>query len=77
MAELDSGRRILLLDEFDEALRRLDELVVPDAEIAERAAARRFYLCGFYDDEARAAGGQNLPAFIRCQSVGNPFTAEY
>ena len=39
MAELDAGHRILLLDECDQPAERLDKLVVPDAEIADRAAA--------------------------------------
>ena len=45
MAELDARDRILLLDEFDEAAERLDEGVVPDAEIADRAAAAPLDLC--------------------------------
>jgi hypothetical protein len=75
MAELNAGDRILLLDEFDEAAQRLDEFIVPDAEIAKRAAAAAFYFCGF--TTTRPAPAANLPAFIRCQSVGKPFTAEY
>src|ERR1700754_1091247 len=39
MPELDAGDRVLLLDEFDQARQRLDEFVVPDAEIADGAAA--------------------------------------
>src|ERR1700716_2386396 len=34
MAELDSYNRVLLLDEFDQASERLDELIVPNSEIA-------------------------------------------
>src|SRR5262249_6522721 len=56
MAKLDTGDRILLLDEFDETAERLDELVVPDAEIADRAAAAPLDLGGFHDDEPGAAG---------------------
>ena len=56
MTELDSGDRILLLDEFDQALQRLDECVVPDSEIAHGAAAAPLDLCRFDDDEAGAAG---------------------
>src|SRR5262245_46950721 len=37
MAELNTGGGILLLDERNETAERLDELVVPDAEIAHRA----------------------------------------
>jgi hypothetical protein len=58
MTELNTRDRILLLDEFDEAAQQLDELIVPDAEIAKRAAAAAFYLCGFHDDEACAARGE-------------------
>jgi hypothetical protein len=58
MAELDSRRRILLLDEFDEAAQRLDEAVIPDAEIAEGAAAAPLDFCGFDHHEAGAAGGK-------------------
>jgi hypothetical protein len=58
MAELDTRHRVLLLDERHEAAQRLDELIVPDAEIAKRAATAAFYFRGFHDDEARAAGGE-------------------
>jgi hypothetical protein len=76
MPELDAGDRILLLDEFGEPAERLDEGVVPDAEIADRAAARR---STFVDSTTTspAPPAANLPAFIRCQSVGKPFRAEY
>jgi hypothetical protein len=56
MAELDAGRGILLLDEGDETAERLDELVVPDAEIAHGAAAAPLHLGRFHDDKPRAAG---------------------
>ena len=56
MAELDSGDRVLLLDELDQPAERLDERVVPDAEIAERAAAAPFHLGRFDHDQAGAAG---------------------
>jgi hypothetical protein len=76
MAELDAGDGVLLLDEFDEAAERLDELVVPDAEIAERAAAAPLDLGGLDNDEP-CPPAANLPAFIKCQSVGKPLIAEY
>src|ERR1700743_3205780 len=44
MAELDAGDRILLLDELDQTAQRRDELVIPDTEIAERAATATFHL---------------------------------
>src|ERR1700682_6818555 len=56
MTELYSGDRVLLLDEYDKALQRLNEGVVPDSEIAHRAAAAPLDLCRLDDDEARAAG---------------------
>jgi hypothetical protein len=56
MAELDAGGGILLLDEFDEAAERLDELVVPDAEIADGAAAAPLDLCRFDHNQPDAAG---------------------
>jgi hypothetical protein len=56
MTELDTGDRILLLDEFDQAFERLDEGVVPDAEIAQRAAAAALDLGRLDDHEAGAAG---------------------
>ena len=56
MAELDAGDRILLLDELDEAAERLDELVVPDAEIADRAATAALHLGGLDNDEPCPAG---------------------
>ena len=56
MTELDSGDRVLLLDELDQPRQRLDEGVVPDSEIADGAAAAPFDLGGFDDDEAGAAG---------------------
>ncbi len=58
MAELDAGDRILLLDEAGDAAKRRDELVIPDAEIADRPAAAAFDLGGFHDHEAGAAGGE-------------------
>ena len=58
MAELNAGDRILLLDEFDEAAERFDEGIVPDAEIADRAAAAPLDLGQFHDHEAGAAGGE-------------------
>ena len=58
------------------AAERLDEGVVPDAEIADRAAAVRATLVDSTTTRP-APPAANLPAFIRCQSVGKPFTAEY
>jgi hypothetical protein len=66
----------LLLDELDQALQRLDKLVVPDTEIADGAATAPLDFCRLDDNETGAAG-REFPAFIRCQSVGNPLTAEY
>jgi hypothetical protein len=76
MAELNAGDRILLLDEFDEPAERLNEGVVPDAEIADRVAAAPLDLVNSTTTRP-APPAANLPAFIRCQSVGKPFTAEY
>ena len=58
MAELNAGDRILLPDEFDEAAERFDKGVVPDAEVADRAAAAPLDLGRFHDHEAGAAGGE-------------------
>ncbi len=58
VAELDAGDRVLLLDEFDEAPERLDEFVVPDAEIADRAAAAPLHFCRLDDNETGAAGSE-------------------
>src|SRR3989440_7937032 len=56
VAELKAGHRVLLLDEPHEPAQRLDEGVIPDAEIAHRAAAAALDLGGFDDDEAGTAG---------------------
>ena len=56
MAELDAGDRVLLLDELHEAAERLDELVVPNAEVAHGAAAAALDLGRLDHDEAGAAG---------------------
>jgi hypothetical protein len=56
MAELDPGDRVLLLDELDQPLERLDEGIVPDTEIAHGAAAAPLDLGRFDHDEAGAAG---------------------
>jgi hypothetical protein len=58
MAELNPRDRALLLDEFDEAAERFDKGIIPDAEVADRAAAAALDLCRFHDDEAGAAGGK-------------------
>jgi hypothetical protein len=55
-AELDAGDRVLLLDEFDQTAERFDERIVPDAEIAERAAAAPLDLGRFDHHEPGAAG---------------------
>ena len=57
MAELDASMRVLLLDEFDQPRQRLDEFVLPDAEIADRAAAAPLDLGRFDDYQPGAAGG--------------------
>jgi len=77
MAELDAGCRVLLLDEFDETAERFDKGIVPDAEIADRAAAAPLDLGRFDDDEAGAVRRRTCRRSSRCQSVGKPFTAEY
>ena len=55
MTELDSGCRVLLLDEPDQALQRLDEGVIPDTEVAHGAATTPLDLGGFDNHEAGAA----------------------
>src|SRR5436190_4156622 len=57
MAELDAGHRALLADEVDAALEAGDELVVPDAEIADRAAAAPLDLGRFHDHQPGPAVG--------------------
>ena len=64
LAELDAGDGILLLDEFDETAERLDEGVVPDAEIADRPAAAPLDLRRFHHDEAGAAGGSRANSTV-------------
>src|SRR4051812_28069540 len=39
MTELNACKRVLLLDDLDEALQRLDKDVIPDAEVAQGATA--------------------------------------
>jgi hypothetical protein len=46
----------LLLDELDQALQRLDKLVVPDTEIADGAATAPLDFCRLDDNETGAAG---------------------
>src|ERR1700758_3655314 len=58
MAELDAGDSALLVDELDQPLQRLDESIVPEAEIADGATAAPLDLGGFDHDKARAAGGE-------------------
>src|SRR5450631_3381810 len=55
MTELDSGNRVLLLDEPDQALQRLNEALVPDSEIAHGAAIAALDLGGFDNNEPGAA----------------------
>src|SRR5258707_7626294 len=56
MAELDPGGRVLLFDEFDQAPKRLDEFIVPDSEIAYRAAAAPLDFCRLDHHKTGAAG---------------------
>jgi len=44
MTKLNARHRILLLDELHQTTERLDEAIVPDAEIAQRTAAAPFDL---------------------------------
>ena len=55
MPELDARHRVVQADEIDAALQAGNEGVVPQAEIADRAAAAPLDLGGFHDDEAGAA----------------------
>jgi hypothetical protein len=56
MSDLNSGYRVLLLDESGQAPERLDERVVPDAEVTQRAATAALDLGRLDDDQAGAAG---------------------
>src|SRR6476620_7316654 len=58
MTKLNAGCRVLLLDEFDETAERFYKGIIPDAEIADRAATAPLDLCRFHDDEACAACGE-------------------
>jgi hypothetical protein len=58
MAELNARHRVLLLDELHDPLQRLDESIVPDAKIADRAAAAPLDLGRLDHDQPRAAGGE-------------------
>jgi len=55
MSELNAGDCTLLLDEFDQTLQRFDKGVVPNAEIAQCAAAAPLHFGRFDDDQTRAA----------------------
>jgi hypothetical protein len=55
MSELDAGDRLLLLDEACQPPQRLDEFVVPDAEVAHSPAAAPLDLGRFDDDQSCAA----------------------
>ena len=70
MTELDSGCRVLLLDEPDQTLQRLDEGVIPDTEVAHGAATTPPFdsWCRSDNHDRPAPPAANLPAFIRCQS---------
>ena len=52
MPELDSRHGIMRLDEVRAALQARDERVVPQAEVADRAAPAPLHLGGFHDDQA-------------------------
>src|SRR5437868_4984392 len=56
VAELNARHRILFFDEPREPAQRLDEGVIPDAEIAHRAAAAPLDLGGFDHHEGRTTG---------------------
>src|SRR5258708_39433505 len=56
MTKLDSSDSVWLFYESDETRERLHKSVVPNAEIADGAAAAPLDLCRFDDDQARAAG---------------------
>ena len=58
VAELDARRRPALMHEIDDAREVRHEGIVPDAEIAEGAAAAPLDLGRLDDDEAGAAGGE-------------------
>ena len=57
VAELDAGHGIVLPDEVDAALQAGHVGIVPNPEIADRAAAAPLDLGRFHDHQARAAGG--------------------
>src|SRR4051812_38838021 len=54
MTKLNSRSRVLLLDELDHAFQRLDQNIVPDAEVAQRAATPPPDLGRLDHNEARA-----------------------
>jgi hypothetical protein len=58
MAELDPRHSALLVDEFHQPAERRDEGIVPDAEIANGAAAAPLDLGRFDHHEPRSAGGK-------------------
>jgi hypothetical protein len=57
MTELDGGGGALGLDEVGDALQAGDEVVFPQAQVADGAAASAFYFGGFDHYQAAAAGG--------------------
>jgi hypothetical protein len=68
MPELDARHRIVRPDEVGAARKAGNEFIVPQAEIADRAAAAPLDLGGFHDDQAGAAGG--VAAGIHQMPVG-------
>jgi hypothetical protein len=58
MAELDARHRAMPADEIGDRPEMCDEGVIPEAEIAHRAAAAPLDLGRFDEDETGAAGGE-------------------
>ncbi len=68
MPDLDPRHRVVLPDEIDAALQAGNECVVPQAEIANGAAAAPLHLGGFHEHEAGAA--RRIAADIHQVPVG-------
>lgn len=58
MAKLDARHRAVLADEFGDRAEMVDEGVVPQAEIADRAAAAPLDLGRFQEHQPGPAGGE-------------------
>ena len=63
LAKLDAGHGIVQADEVDAALEAGHEGVVPDAEVAHRAAAAALNLGRFHDHQPCPAGGSGSQTY--------------